>query len=77
MRHRMSGRKLNRKSQHRRAMFSNMAAALIKHEQITTTLPKAKELKPIVDKLITLGKKGRLHDRRRDDDHAACPFFLA
>jgi large subunit ribosomal protein L17 len=61
----MSGRKLNRKSQHRRAMFSNMAAALIKHEQITTTLPKAKELKPIVDKLITLGKKGRLHDRRR------------
>ena len=65
MRHRMSGRKLNRKSQHRRAMFSNMAVALIKHEQITTTLPKAKELKPIVDKLITLGKKGRLHDRRR------------
>ncbi len=65
MRHRMSGRKLNRKSQHRRAMFSNMAAALIKHEQITTTLPKAKELKPIVDKLITLGKKGSLHDRRR------------
>jgi large subunit ribosomal protein L17 len=65
MRHRMSGRKLNRTSQHRRAMFSNMAAALIKHEQIKTTLPKAKELKPIVDKLITLGKKGRLHDRRR------------
>lgn len=65
MRHRISGRKLNRKSQHRRAMFSNMAAALIKHEQIKTTLPKAKELKPIVDKLITLGKKGRLHDRRR------------
>ena len=65
MRHRMSGRKLNRKSQHRRAMFSNMAAALIKHEQITTTLPKAKELKPIVDKLITLGKKVSLHDRRR------------
>lgn len=65
MRHRMSGRKLNRKSQHRRAMFANMAAALIKHEQIKTTLPKAKELKPIVDKLITLGKKGRLHDRRR------------
>ncbi|MDA0656522.1 MAG: 50S ribosomal protein L17 [Proteobacteria bacterium] len=65
MRHRMSGRKLNRTSQHRRAMFSNMAVALIKHEQIKTTLPKAKELKPIVDKLITLGKKGRLHDRRR------------
>ena len=65
MRHGMSGRKLNRKSQHRKAMFSNMAAALIKHEQITTTLPKAKELRPIVDKLITLGKKGSLHDRRR------------
>jgi large subunit ribosomal protein L17 len=65
MRHGMSGRKLNRKSQHRKAMFSNMAAALIKHEQITTTLPKAKELRPVVDKLITLGKKGTLHDRRR------------
>ena len=65
MRHGMSGRKLNRKSQHRRAMFSNMAAALIKHEQIKTTLPKAKELRSVVDKLITLGKKGTLHDRRR------------
>lgn len=65
MRHRMSGRKLNRKSQHRKAMFSNMAAALIKHEQIKTTLPKAKELRPIVEKLVTLGKRGRLHDRRR------------
>ena len=65
MRHKMHGRKLNRKSQHRKAMFSNMAAALIKHEQITTTLPKAKELRPVVEKLITLGKKGRLHDRRR------------
>ena len=65
MRHRMSGRKLNRSSQHRKAMFSNMAAALIKHEQIKTTLPKAKELRPIVEKLITLGKNGRLHDRRR------------
>jgi len=61
----MSGRKLNRRSQHRKAMFSNMAAALIKHEQIRTTLPKAKELRPIVEKLITLGKKGSLHDRRR------------
>jgi len=61
----MSGRKLNRRSQHRKAMFSNMAAALIKHEQIKTTLPKAKELRPIVEKLITLGKKGSLHDRRR------------
>ena len=65
MRHGLSGRKLNRKSQHRKAMFSNMAAALIKHEQIKTTLPKAKELRAVVDKLITLGKKGRLHDRRR------------
>jgi len=65
MRHGMSGRKLNRKSQHRKAMFSNMAAALIKHEQIKTTLPKAKELRSVVDKLITLGKKGSLHDRRR------------
>jgi large subunit ribosomal protein L17 len=65
MRHGMSGRKLNRKSQHRKAMFSNMAAALIKHEQIKTTLPKAKDLRSVVDKLITLGKKGALHDRRR------------
>lgn len=65
MRHRLSGRKLNRTSQHRRAMFANMAASLIKHEQIKTTLPKAKELRSIVDRLITLGKTGRLHDRRR------------
>lgn len=65
MRHRMSGRKLNRTKEHRKAMFSNMAAALIKHEQIKTTLPKAKDLRPIVEKLITLGKKGRLADRRR------------
>jgi large subunit ribosomal protein L17 len=61
----MRGRKLNRKSQHRKAMFSNMAAALIKHEQIKTTLPKAKDLRSVVEKLITLGKKGTLHDRRR------------
>jgi len=65
MRHKMSGRKLGRKSQHRKAMFSNMAAALIKHEQIKTTLPKAKEMRGVVDKLITLGKSGTLHDRRR------------
>ncbi len=65
MRHRMSGRKLNRTREHRKAMFSNMAAALIKHEQIKTTLPKAKDLRPIVEKLITLGKRGRLNDRRR------------
>lgn len=65
MRHRNAGRKLNKSSAHRRAMFGNMAASLIKHEQITTTLPKAKELKPLMDKLITLGKKGDLHARRQ------------
>lgn len=65
MRHGMTQRKLGRKSQHRLAMFANMAAALIKHEQIVTTLPKAKELKPIVEKMITLGKKGGLANRRR------------
>ncbi len=65
MRHGMSGRKLNRTSSHRKAMFANMAVALIKHEQITTTLPKAKDLRPIVEKLITLGKRGDLHARRQ------------
>ena len=65
MRHGISGRKLNRKSQHRKSMFNNLAAALIKHEQVKTTLPKAKELRPIVDKLITLGKRGSLHARRQ------------
>ena len=65
MRHRMKGRKLNRTSSHRKAMFSNMAVALIKHEQITTTLPKAKDLRPIADRLITLGKRGSLHARRQ------------
>ena len=65
MRHRISGRKLNRTSQHRKAMLSNMANALIKHEQIKTTLPKAKELRPVVEKLITLGKRGSLHARRQ------------
>ena len=65
MRHRMSGRKLNRTSSHRKAMFANMAAALIKHEQITTTVPKAKELRGIVDRLVTLGKRGDLHARRQ------------
>lgn len=64
MRHGKSGRKLNRTSSHRKAMFKNMAAALIKHEQITTTLPKAKDLSPIVEKLITLAKKGDLAARR-------------
>jgi len=61
----MSGRKLNRTASHRKALFSNMAAALIKHEQIKTTLPKAKDLRPIVEKLITMGKHGGLANRRR------------
>lgn len=64
MRHRKSGRKLNKTSSHRKAMFANMAAALIKHEQIITTLPKAKELRPVVEKLVSLGKRGSLHSRR-------------
>ncbi len=64
MRHGKKGRKLNRTSSHRTAMFANMAAALIKHEQIVTTLPKAKEMKRVMDKLITLGKRGNLHSRR-------------
>jgi large subunit ribosomal protein L17 len=65
MRHGNAYRKLNRKPEHRRAMFANMAAALIKHEQIMTTLPKAKDLRPIVEKLVTLGKRGDLSSRRR------------
>lgn len=65
MRHGKSGRKLNRTSSHRKAMFANMAASLIEHEQIITTLPKAKELRPIVEKLVTLGKRGDLHARRQ------------
>ena len=65
MRHGKVYRKLNRTPEHRRAMFANMAAALIKHEQIVTTLPKAKDLRPIVEKLVTLGKKGGLHARRQ------------
>ena len=64
MRHGNKGRKLNRTASHRKAMFANMAASLIEHEQIVTTLPKAKELRSIVDKLITLGKRGDLHARR-------------
>jgi len=64
MRHRKSGRKLNRTSSHRKAMFANMAASLIRHEQIVTTLPKARELRPFVDKLVTLAKKGDLASRR-------------
>ena len=65
MRHKKLGRRFSRDSSHRQAMFSNMAAALIKHEQITTTLPKAKDLRPIVEKLVTLGKRGDLHARRQ------------
>ena len=64
MRHRVGGRKLQRTSAHRQALFRNMSAALIKHEQITTTLAKAKELRPYVEKLITLAKKGGLSNRR-------------
>jgi len=65
MRHGKSGRKLNRTASHRKAMFANMAASLIEHEQIVTTLPKAKEIRPIVEKLVTLGKRGDLHARRQ------------
>src|ERR1700738_1139579 len=65
MRHGKVYRKFNRTAEHRRAMFGNMAAALIKHEQIMTTLPKAKDLRPVVEKLITLGKRGDLHARRQ------------
>ena len=65
MRHAVAGRKLSRTSSHRKAMFNNLAAALVKHEQIKTTLPKAKDLRPIVEKLVTLGKKGGLAARRQ------------
>ena len=69
MRHGKSGRKLNRTSSHRKAMFANMVAALIKHEQIVTTLPKAKDLRPITEKLITLAKRGDVHARRQAMSH--------
>ena len=65
MRHKIKGRKLNRSSAHRKALFKNLAAALIEHEQITTTLPKAKDLRPVIEKMITIGKKGTLHARRQ------------
>ncbi|MDD9329443.1 MAG: 50S ribosomal protein L17 [Bartonella sp.] len=65
MRHSKSGRRLNRTASHRKAMFANMAASLIEHEQIMTTLPKAKEIRPVVEKLVTLGKRGDLHARRQ------------
>ena len=64
MRHRSKGRRFNRDSSHRQAMFSNMAASLIRHEQIVTTLPKAKDLKRVIDKYITLAKRGDLNSRR-------------
>ena len=69
MRHGAAYRKLGRTASHRTAMFANMAASLIKHEQITTTLPKAKELRPFVEKLVTLAKKGDLHARRQAISH--------
>lgn len=65
MRHGSRGRKLNRTHEHRKALFANMAASLIIHEQIVTTLPKAKDLRPVVEKLVTLGKRGDLHARRQ------------
>ena len=74
MRHGKVHRKLNRTAEHRRAMFANMCAALIKHEQIVTTLPKAKELRPIVEKLVTLGKKGGLSMRRQAIKRNARPL---
>ncbi|PIW29944.1 MAG: 50S ribosomal protein L17 [Rhodospirillales bacterium CG15_BIG_FIL_POST_REV_8_21_14_020_66_15] len=82
MRHRSGYRKLNRTASHRKAMFSNMATSLIAHEQITTTLPKAKELRRIADRMITLGKKGDLHHRRQAmsflrDDAAVAKLFGA
>jgi large subunit ribosomal protein L17 len=69
MRHGMAGRKLNRTKAHRKALFMNLAQALVKHEQIKTTLPKAKDLRPIVEKLVTLGKRGGLHARRQLISH--------
>lgn len=65
MRHGFKGRRFNRTAEHRTAMFANMSAALIKHEQIVTTLPKAKDLRPVIEKLITLAKRGGLHARRQ------------
>ena len=82
MRHRHGARKLNRTSTHRKAMFSNMVVSLLTHEQIKTTLPKAKELRRVTDKMITLGKRGTLHARRRAysylrDDGTVAKLFSA
>ena len=80
MKHSIRHRKLNRTSAHRKALLMNLSNALLKHEQITTTLPKAKELRPFVEKIITLGKRGRNNDRRKacsilqDDDNAKKVF---
>jgi large subunit ribosomal protein L17 len=80
MRHGVSGRKLGVKTPHRKSMLANMAVSLVKHEQITTTLPRAKELKRVADKMITLGKRGGLHCRRQAfallrDDAAVAKLF--
>jgi large subunit ribosomal protein L17 len=77
MRHGIAGRKLGVTSSHRIAMFRNMAHALLKHEQITTTLPKAKELRPVAEKLITLGKRGGLHARRQAYAHLRDDVIVA
>ena len=77
MRHASGYRKLNRTHEHRKAMFANMAGSLIEHEQIKTTLPKAKELKRIIDKLITLGKRGDLHARRQADSQLKQDMHVA
>jgi large subunit ribosomal protein L17 len=82
MRHGFSGRRLNRTSSHRQAMLQNMAVSLLTHEQITTTLPKAKELKRVADRMVTLGKRGDLHARRQaasylQDDAAVSKLFSA
>ena len=76
MRHKVGGRKLQRTSAHRQALFRNMSAALIKHEQITTTLAKAKELRPYIEKLVTLGKKGGLSNRRLAHARLLDPIFM-
>ena len=76
MRHRFKGRRFNRSSSHRKAMFKNMANALIKHEQIITTLPKAKDLRSVVEKLITLGKRQDLHARRQATSALQDPIMV-
>ena len=83
MRHSKGYRRLNRTHEHRKALFANMAGSLIEHEQIKTTLPKAKELRPIVEKLITLAKRGDLHARRlaasrlKEDQYVSCLLYTS